>query len=50
MMGTLVRQTAVFHSTKLLLHWLVKSEARGGIATETVGLPDQGQRKLLIIE
>lgn len=49
-MGTLGRQTAVFHSTKLLFYWLVKSEVRGGIATETVGVPDQGQRKLLIRE
>lgn len=48
--GILGRQTAVFHSTELLFHRLVKSEARSGVATETVGLPDQGQRKLLIRE
>lgn len=48
--GTLGRQTAVFHSTELLSHRLVKSEARSGVATETVRVSDQGQRKLLIRE
>lgn len=48
--GILGRQTAVFHSTELLFHRLVKSEARSGVATETVGFPDQCERKLLIRE